>query len=752
MTAERLTLALEQLKSSDWRTFELFAAEYIAVQYPSLRTMAASHGDKGRDGEIYVPDEQETVAVQYSVTADWNEKIKATIARLSGTFPAVKVLMYATNQSIGPKADALKESLRINDGIFLDVLDNSWFIEREFTHAQREVAADRLCKRFVDPLLSARGLKTRVAPGLDGKDSRIALLHISMQAEDKAQGKGLTKGVFESLVLAALHDTSVTNRLKFSEIEKRVRRFLPAEHENRAQVRGLISGALARLAPNKGGRVHHHKSTDDYGLSNEEHVATLERSASYLADQATLEAELSESLKVASLEAADDVRASIASHMRVSIEKLLLERGEAFASAIKTGEIQQLNPAEVLSTSIAKSRSALARVTIAQATAVMYDVLDQPSTSTRRHLRRLADAYTMFAFLRQTPDVQRVVIRLFSDGRIWLDTSIVLPLVAETLLSDPAQRHFTTLLQAARDAGIELFVTAGVIEETERHINRSIAFARTSPSEWRTRVPFLYSIYASSGGERAKFVSWAQVFAGRQRPLQDIQDYLNEFHHIEQRDLSDTLAEADEELKNLVQDAWYEAHEKRRQPGDDDSEFSMLRLVRHDVENFLGVIMSRKLRSTSPLGYREWFLTLDGTAFKLGRLMKEGLGVHAPASPVLSPDFLTEFLRLGPMRSAIEANRSATLPLITDISKYENTPIQLIEQADTLRERFADLDEHVVRRNVRDEMDRARLRMGQVAHGGLPGVEKRLTKALDDAKRKQKRQPMWRRRNSRSPR
>ncbi|MFO5197566.1 hypothetical protein RCL06_24540, partial [Salmonella enterica subsp. enterica serovar Typhimurium] len=62
----------------------------------------------------------------------------------------------------------------------------------------------------------------------------------------------------------------------------------------------------------------------------------------------------------------------------------------------------------------------------------------------------------------------------------------------------------------------------------------------------------------------------------------------------------------------------------------------------------------RKQAAMSPLGYRAWWLTLDKIAFGLQQSLKDRIGEGAPPSPALSPDFLTELLRLGPLRAAIE--------------------------------------------------------------------------------------------------
>src|SRR4051794_2981460 len=90
MPSERLSLALERMQAGDWLIFERFAAEFLAVEMPSLRTTAAAAGDKGRDGQIYIPGEDITTACQYSVTKSWESKIRDTKKTLASNFNSVK--------------------------------------------------------------------------------------------------------------------------------------------------------------------------------------------------------------------------------------------------------------------------------------------------------------------------------------------------------------------------------------------------------------------------------------------------------------------------------------------------------------------------------------------------------------------------------------------------------------------------------------------------------------------------------------
>ncbi|WP_346151520.1 hypothetical protein [Streptomyces labedae] len=727
MSRQRLRLALKTLDAGDWRIFEEFAADFLAVEYPSLRTMAATRGDKGRDGQLYTPEEQPTDMVQYSVTPDWKAKIAHTLKRLAENFSEIRRLIYATNQEIGPAADDLVMSTLRDKGVMVDIRDASWFLERRETHPQRANASESLCEKVVDPLLRKERISEQVGLALTDQEARLGLLHLSLQNQDEASEKGLTRESFESLTLSALHDTSPGNLLTREQIHERVSSFLPAGHEQ--QVDAQVDSALLRLSGKKG-RIKHHKSEGKFCLAHDERSRLQEKTAEFVQSEQFLEKQLVEAVAFYGGSVREQDEGKVGAELRASLEWLLLKRGEAFAEAVRTGEMNHADKEgieQLLRDEPVKKSHRLAANTVADA---LVHVLDNPAEEIKAHLRRLADGYTLFSFLRQTPDVQKVVVNLFSEGDFWVDTSVVLPMIAETLIEDPSQRHYTTIFKAAADAGIRLFVTDGILEEVERHLNRCLQFSRTEVRLWNGAVPFLYAAYTLSGRARAGFVEWLENFRGSVRPVEDVRIYLEEELLIHQKNLTEEAGSAPIGLRSAVQEVWNEAHEKRRRQRE--SEWDPVitqRLVAHDVETTVGVIQLRNRGASSPMGHKYWLVTLDKVAFRLKWELSRRLD-EAPSSPVLSPDFLSQFLRLGPLRTAIEREQRINLPLLVDVSKYDYLPKSLVELADTLRGQLAGKSERLVRRGIRDSLDKMRTEEGIEAAGGLKAAEERIMTLL----------------------
>lgn len=725
MPKNRLEYALSLIEGADWRAFEKFAAEFLVADQPDLRSTASPSGDGGRDAELYVPSGDPTTAVQISVRADWEAKIKETASRLASTFPGVRELIYVTNQVIGASGDPIKRSLRKERNLNLDLRDRHWFVERENTHAQRAIASERLAEQFVDPLLSRSGSAPVSTRLLTGEEARVALLQLVLDSQDTETDRNLTKSCFESLILATLRGTSARERASRSQVHGRIGTFVPAGAPG--QLDALVDGALKRLT-RKGGPVKHFRVDDEFHLSFEESERIKEQETRFLLDERKLEAELvGQVLSVGGSHQDERDYSSLGPTLRELIEKVLLQRAESFAASISTGETLQLDVeairAEVRSISLPSS------VTVDMVSAAIRDVLASPSPAMNAHLRRLSDSYTLFAFLRQTPDVQKVLLSVFAEGDLWLDTSAILPLIAETMVEDPGRRQYTQLLQAAVDSGLSLYATPGVIEEVERHLNRCIAFSRSRRDGWDGRVPFVVAAYVVSGRPLDRFVSWQDQIRGKERPLDDVRDYLDEDFSIHERSLQEAADKADVELRAAVQELWEEQHNHRRGAGDEHATDSLAvnRLVAHDVENTVGVLEMRRDEQKGPMGYRTWWLTLDKTALRIKAYLDTRMGSSAPSSsPALSPDFLSQYLRLGPMRAALEKGDHVGLPIMIDMSRLENIPQSLIELSDSIRADNAELGERVLRRKIRDRMDHERTRLGARALGGAWQMEEEI--------------------------
>lgn len=713
ISQSRFEYALSLLRPSDWERFERVSSTFLASDWKDIRTMAASSGDGGRDSELFAPEGTPSVAIQYSVRKDWDAKIRETVRRLNVTFPDVSTLVFTSNQVIGAAADAVRKYAREN-GVFLDIRDRSWFVERVNSDAGRVSAATELARVVVDPLLEVKNVARRSGEALSQQEARTALVFLEMQLSDEKRGKGLTRSVFESLVKGVLCETTSESRMPRAGVHAAITKMLPKHPP--VQLTPYIDSALLRLSK---AAIRHWPGDDTFCISYQEaqNQSTLAARIQILNDEFDEDAlEIASSIGVLN-EARRDEFLEI---VRTAIGKYFLKKGEEFASAIAGDSeiaLNEIDIREIIVPLAPKDNLIQGQNNVSVLMRVVNSLFSDSSVAIRDHLRLLSDSYTLFAFLEETPDVQKATRKLFGQADIWLDTSVLLPVFAEVALPE-TMRPFTAAFKQARKASISVYVTQGIVEEIERHLNVCIAFAR-STTPWKGRVPYVIAQYLLAGGKVSSFSSWVEQFVGQLNPEQDIADYLREEFAVEVRQGGDD-ASLDKGVVYEVEEYWRKVQDRRRNSGD---QFNMNanRLAAHDAENYLLVLRQRKKDSgRSPLGFTSWWLTMDHAAWKIPEKIDPDIWREIKHSPLMSIDFLLKYLAFGPNRERVDPADLPYAQIFT--TTLMEVPADLLDVAEEVRTQCGSLPERIIQRRIRDAMDMERAKAGPVQDAGLDGA------------------------------
>lgn len=709
-------LALERLQPEDWALFESLSSNFLSSDLGALRTMASPSGDGGRDSELFCQVEpgKSLIVAQYSVTSDWRAKIRSTRTRLGEKFPDARILIYTSNHQIGAQADELRSKL-LQDGLVLDVRDRNWFLERATSDSVREGAAQELVDRIARPYLAGEDVINKPTSPLTSGEARAALVYLGMQWQDDVTEKGLTKLSFDALVRAALRHTHSDNRMKRSEIHGAVLSALT--YSEKQPILNEIDRALLRL---KKRYIRHWERIDEFCLMHEEHQRILVRLAERENEESSFYAVVEKQLvdylndiEKGEQRDIDDLKSRVP---RV-IEQLFLKRGEAFVSAVLNNRFDEVGEDTLKDIIFADVSSIRPKTKIAGhypklIVSVIWTVLREPDEVTQLYLRRLSNSYTLLSFLNQTPDVQSATRKLFSFGTIWLDTTVLLPLFVEQLEDSDQNRRFTKALLAANKAGIKLRVTSGVLQEVSSHMSNAITCSHQISSEWRGRTPFVYRMYLQSGRPPKEFRKWLTTFRGTEQPEEDIAQYLYEFFNVRRQDLLEASRKVSKNLWWTADRLWTEAHNRRRPLTDDDDPAARQKLIQHDLESYLGVVALRQSEQTTELGFQHWFLTLDKLAWEIRDNIKVELKKETPHSPLMSMSYLLNNMTFGPSRNKIGKAEEMSLPIILDVEMSESMPYDIVKIANKVREENEGMPEHVIRRNIRDEVNKAK------RHGG----------------------------------
>ncbi|HHJ17569.1 MAG TPA: hypothetical protein ENJ80_12805 [Gammaproteobacteria bacterium] len=724
MNPQLFTFALDNARSSDWEHFEELSSRFLASEFAELRTMASPSGDGGRDSELFSPEGITSVAIQYSVAKDWKSKIARTLKSIKDNFPSVRVLIYVTNKKIGADGDAIKGTC-MKGGVSLDIRDFSWFSERLNLDDNKYTAATAFSQVIAMPLLEGQKIIEKARPSLTTIESKAALTYLAMQWEDEKTDKGLSKVVYEALVLAALRNTGLDRRLPRSDIHKTIFSYLTSTTEN--EVAAQVDAALRRLTKNK---IRHWQANDEFCLTHDEVVrlrdllvTTENEESEFLREVDQLLAREMSDQSGASESALENCRDRV---VRV-LDDFLLKTGEAFAASVASGEVAAIDR-ELLYNAVYSDISKYPGLDdeLKIFPDIALNVIARLTTSrnihVRSHLRKISDSYTLFAFLRETPDVQKATKKIFGHGKIWLDTTIVLPLLAESFCTEQDSGRYTSAVSSLNSAGVELRVTEGVIQELLHHIRISQTCSTYRTGEWQGRIPYLYYNYIQAGYSPSSFGATAERFRGNERPEDDIGEYLSSQYGIRLESLEDYAREVDDELRYAVERLWREAHDARRSAHHENVGLGGTTeiLIRHDVESYLGVIAMRQKEHASELGYKHWWLTTDSLAWRIRSHLKLEIETRT-ASPLMSLDFLLNSLSFGPARSKLDRTHEQLLPVLLDLDFSAHFPVELLELADRVRKENEGSPDYLIKRKIRDACDQLRGKYGE------------LTKATSDA-------------------
>lgn len=451
---DQLRISLNNLRSSDWDLFQDFASAFLVSDFPLLRPIGGTN-DKGRDGVMFEPDPQQTaqVVLQYSVAEDWKAKIRATVKRLDEKGIPCTVLIYATSRDIGPASDEIEAELR-DRGIALGIRDREWWVIRAGRDQGTRHASAALKERVLGRMLQAPSSHSN--GDMTKREVETGLFYLELHLRDADRKRSLTRLAFESFVLAALAGTDAENRApKTAVIESVSAEFPPHEAQ---RVESLIDAALKRLKNAR--RITVTVSDETYALHHNERQRLAELAVQRAVDAENLDRDLEDHLGTAAetLEYPEEKlnKPLLVSILRRVFEAIATEYGNAFAAAVSKDSIDvpRVEVYDLVERLLINDSKTLSLLEMKQVdsfnlvTEAATQTLLSPAPGVSRFLHDLSEAYTLRAFLRETPDVQSVVDKLFSHGRLVLDASVVLPVFVEIVLAEE-QQSYTNLLRGA---------------------------------------------------------------------------------------------------------------------------------------------------------------------------------------------------------------------------------------------------------------------------------------------------------------
>lgn len=708
MTHERFSFALDHIQPDQWKLFEDLSSHFLFTEFPELRTTASPSGDGGRDAEIPLSlTDGSNIKIQYSIEKDWKGKIKRTLATIQKNAPDTIMVIFTFNQVIGALADTLKTEIRDTHKMLIDIRDKNWFLERRLSSVVNENAAERFIRFIADPYFEGIRDKSESRSPLDAHDLRNAFYYIGFELENAAGEKNLTKLIFERVVRSILRATTAESRLSRKMIHDSAIKMFP-QHDSHKIVE-QIDAALARLEKSV---IRHHQQIDEFCLTHEESLAQI----SLQAKGELLESEFISAIRSKIKEEFAPVYMSIPEVELIKLveatknifNSILIDRGFNFVNSIFSGQVDGISQFELMKI-ISKHMSGISiprlrpRDFHPKMSSIVSSVLQDSGDGVRRYLRMLAESYLILFLMQETPDVQRTISSLFLSGNIWLDTNIVLPLLLESF-DEPENRVYQGILKNAQTNKLNFYITSGVLEEVSKHFSKALACWHQLRRGWVGDVPFVYQKYLELGGQNDKFPGWCESIRGIERPEDDLLDYLETKFAIKSKNHEIDYSKIPPDVRVFVEEAWNRAHSRNRDFRPWLDAMTCRRLADHDIDNFLG-ILSRRSNERTGVSYENWWLTLDNKAFSIYRSIRGEFKDLYGVSPIMSVDFLINYLLLGPNRAATNRETLDILPHYIEINKNGSIPAQIIEISERVRSEYDGMEERLVRRKIRNAID-----------------------------------------------
>lgn len=740
ISQDRLSFAFGQLQPEDGGEFERFVNAFLMKEIPGLRPVAGMH-DGARDAFIYRVDSAEASFVQSSVTTDWRRKVRRTIATLQKNGNAVRELIYCSPLAILSEADDLRAELR-SLGISLDIRDRNYFLSGANSTPKQSELCEQFARKYVNPVLARDQLAEPSGILLTEREERLALVYLGLQLKDKSSEMALTKFSFDALVKYALRDSSPQELQTREQILASVLRAVPS-HDT-ACVKTLVASSLERLVKRR--VVNHHRKEDGYTLAFDFRELTSDAIIVLAAEKAQLLDELTTRVRrVAADEAIDyDFEPRGIADDVMSILTLYFGRqGRQTAKAFVSGEEYRKPFADTYAlcdfaarrygTQLHSLKNLGDERFLDIVPLAIDDVLTTPTAVSRSYLQRLADASLLMFFLRENPDIQKTIGKVFQTGVLLIDASYVVPCLAETVLREP-QRRFTSLLDAAKAFGMALCIGDEGLNELTTHLRKVRSEAEVAEKyapELALAESVLTRAYLSArqSGSVEDIDSFLYRFIGDLDAKQDLIDTLDTLFGIEYRPFTEELQCLDQDLVARVTELWRKL--RRRRSGIAEEAFDVL--VEHDVMAYLLVQSLRSgERTQSKYGYTTWWLTLDRTGFRVREAArKSGISFASPVGSCMSPDFLLRYMSIRPHPASEDTYISGVLPLSIELAGVGLVPSELREAAREVLKSVENEPQYVQRRRLRDLLNKARSEEGELLGSAIEETERLIDESTD---------------------
>jgi len=625
-------------------------------------------GDGGADGvalpELYEADRPGEV-LQATVQEDHRSKIRQTVKRLREFGRDVKLVLYATSQTVS-NLDKEEDELGFELGCNIRIRDAKYFSVQINNNTSTVQAYDSYLAPSLD-FLNSLGAATTISKPAPGLPARALCVFIGQEIERRSANSELLESLSDTLILWSLRDTdpAADKFLTRDEILAEIQSALPA---SRTFIKSVIDSRLDALSSkrNTGGRaISRWRKEQKYCLPFE--TRTLIKGEN--AEDEALKLEVAQTFKTrieAILKDRPGVNLPIDTLVDAcfrTLERVFELQGLEVSYFLTNQEDKQVRivvdeaVSEIVRVDLVlpANKTDDARIAILRAIqGAFYD----SSECERKFLNKLSRTYCLLFSLKNEPRIVEYFRGMSSNFVLYVGTDLFIRALSEHYLSKP-DRMTENLFEILRAAGSTLVLTEPTLDEIWTHLkgtdfeykNHYQGIEPSVDIEFSRHIPkiLIRSYYYARLGENRdrrpnswanyveQFCTYSQLHkdAGRE----SLKNYLLEKFGCSFELKTETLAGIDETtLQSMTQEL---AKLRRERQGSEIRAYN-------DVLHALRVYQKRReLGETSkpnPFGYRTWWLTQERAVTRVTGSLVQSSG----KAYIIRPEFLLNFIALNP--------------------------------------------------------------------------------------------------------
>lgn len=679
--------------------FEQFCKQFIAAFQDSIDfiPIGGTH-DGGIDGLDYswtTTNRPQKTIYQFSIEADGKAKLKKTLERLKTTVPNCTRLYFVSNQIIRDQHILIEEAID-NYNIQLIIYDRDWFSVYTNKSPKTIIVFQQMEQQF----LHVYERSNTLISSFDSKDPRI-YIYLRQQIENKNRDYGgdtpihLDEILMDSLILFALEGTDPNQNILRTkqEIQQRI---LEITDLNASWVDELLPKRLVALST-KPRKIKHHRQENAYCLPYETRLEIAERN---MVDQALLEhfktnlaSLLDNKLKAEGLTLRTSNPVELAMNV---LHTLFHKQGLEFAQFIMTGDRGVL--IDQLLNDVIREKISEAGITPKNRDIVHYVLLEtfreivyNGDEQQKEFLSKLSSTYNMLFLLQIDPTLAQYFERIAGELRIYVDSSILIPAMAEYFL-EPHNQRYTNLLRNARDAGITILVNNYVINEIENHL-------RSTKNTYLREYERLEHIY----NDRMSIIFIEQILI-RAYFYVRLSNKVNSFREFFQEFVSWNMnGDIRGELVLWLEDQFgvqYIENDVAIDPHEVERLTEALAPLKHnqdpnrartDAKQLLTIYQLRKdnneTSETGIFGYKTWWLTSDVTSQRAFQQIAESQA--NTVTPYIRADYIYNYITLAPSKQHVDSIYRKMFPTLLGVNVSFYVPTDV---AHYIRRLFSDYE------------------------------------------------------------